>query len=89
MTMMMRMHELATARGDGLRPELLALLRRRAAIENDPAIRELATVEGGQCAGPPPTGAVDGAPPSGVLRFPDRLSISNQQRRSRKGNRCT
>jgi hypothetical protein len=55
MTGLIRLHELAKARGDGLRPELLALLRRRSAIETNPAVVELATARGERCAGPPPS----------------------------------
>jgi hypothetical protein len=89
MTIVIRMHELAMARGDGLRPELLALLRRRAAIENDPAITELDAIRGGLCAGPPPLGSATSETSTGVLRFPGPAAASDQQTRPGKDKRCT
>jgi hypothetical protein len=80
MSGLIRLHELATARGDGLRPELLALLRRRSAIENDPAVIELATARDERSAGLPPTASLSPIPAEGVLRFPSKTPADNVNR---------
>ncbi|WP_163271916.1 hypothetical protein [Chelativorans alearense] len=60
-----RLHQLAAPRGDGLRPELLALLRHRTAIEANPKMAEI-----GRQAGPSPIPALAGALSGNVLPFP-------------------
>ncbi|MCT7375287.1 hypothetical protein [Chelativorans salis] len=60
-----RLHHMAATRGDGLRPELLALLRHRTAIEANPKVVEIGTQ-----AGPSPMPALTGALPGNVLPFP-------------------
>ncbi|WP_159585999.1 hypothetical protein [Chelativorans xinjiangense] len=60
-----RLHQLAAPRGDGLRPELLALLRHRTAIEANPKVAEI-----GRQAGPSPMPARTAALPDNVLPFP-------------------
>ncbi|NGO50212.1 hypothetical protein [Allomesorhizobium camelthorni] len=63
------LHAIAAARGDGLRPEFLALIDR---IEAERAVADIARHRGDAQiqAGPNPTGAIGAEPPDGVIKFP-------------------
>jgi hypothetical protein len=63
------LHAIATARGDGLRPEFLALIDR---IEAERAVADIALHRGDQQiqAGPNPAGFVGAELPDGVVKFP-------------------
>lgn len=82
-----RLHELAAHNGDGLRPEFLDLMRRRASIEADPAVVELPS-DGWRSAGPPPMPGSQAAMPAGVLRPPPKTKIHSKQLKERKGKQC-
>lgn len=78
MTTLFSLHALAAQRGEGLRPEFLALSERLAAASvADPIATELGRHQA-DCmvpSGPHPVPAEGAAPPQGVLRFPtDRRS---------------
>jgi hypothetical protein len=62
-------HAIAAARGDGLRPEFLALIER---LEAARALDDIARHRGDAQiqAGPNPAGEVGAALPDGVVRFP-------------------
>lgn len=62
------LHSLAAPRGDGLAPQLLALLERRALIERA-ALARIGNADGFEQAGPNPSGA-NTAPDTNVLPFP-------------------
>lgn len=69
------LHEIAADRGDGLRPELLALLAPRAGGRSrDGVVVELSSRRGDAFvqSGPHPRGGPDAPLPEGVLRFPTR-----------------
>ncbi len=63
------LHAIAAARGDGLRPEFLALIDR---LEAERAVVDIARHRGDARiqAGPNPTGPIGATPPDGVVRFP-------------------
>jgi hypothetical protein len=63
------LHAIAAARGDGLRPEFLALIDR---LEAERAVADIARHRGDVLiqAGPNPTGMVGAALPDGVVKFP-------------------
>ena len=71
-------HAIAAARGDGLRPEFMALIGRLAA-EN--AVADIALHRGDARiqAGPNPKGAIGTALPEGVVRFPSATRNTNSQ----------
>jgi hypothetical protein len=66
-----RLHTIATARGDGLRPELLALFQRQHETARHPKVVVLRLHDRTQ-AGPSPTGVGMSDLPDGVLAFPAR-----------------
>ncbi|EHK56218.1 hypothetical protein [Allomesorhizobium alhagi] len=63
------LHAIAALRGDGLRPEFLALIDR---IEAERAVADIALHRGDAQiqAGPNPTGFVGAELPDGVVKFP-------------------
>jgi hypothetical protein len=63
------LHAIAATRGDGLRPEFLALFAR---LEAERAAADIALHRGDAQiqAGPNPTGAAGAALPDGVVKFP-------------------
>ena len=63
------LHAIAATRGDGLRPEFLALFAR---LEAERAVADIALHRGDAQiqAGPNPTGAAGAALPDGVVKFP-------------------
>jgi hypothetical protein len=63
------LHAIAVSRGDGLRPEFLALTDR---LEAERAVADIARHRGDVQiqAGPNPTGMVGAALPDGVVKFP-------------------
>lgn len=62
-------HAIAAARGDGLRPEFLALIDR---LEAEGAVADIARHRGDVQiqAGPNPAGVIGSVLPDGVVRFP-------------------
>lgn len=72
-----RLHRLAAARGDGLRPELLALLDRHQ--ENNTTDLNLAVIHGETIAGAHPQPRLDGALPENVVRFRPRSAGSENR----------
>lgn len=66
---MTRLHAIAAMRGDGLRPELLALFEQRQQVSLQPNVIELKP-HNRDCAGPGPLGADLAALPDSVLAFP-------------------
>ena len=71
-------HAIAAARGDGLRPEFMALIERIAA---ESAVADIALHRGGAQvqAGPNPAGLVGATLPEGVVRFPSATRNTNSQ----------
>lgn len=63
------LHAIAAARGDGLRPEFLALIDR---IEAERTVADIALHRGDAQiqAGPNPTGVIGAELPDGVVKFP-------------------
>lgn len=63
------LHAIAAARGDGLRPEFLALIDR---LEAERTVADIARHRGDMLiqAGPNPTGTAGAALPDGVAKFP-------------------
>jgi hypothetical protein len=63
------LHAIAAARGDGLRPEFLALIDR---LEAERTVADIARHRGDILiqAGPNPTGTTGAALPDGVVKFP-------------------
>lgn len=80
-------HDLAAGRGDGLRPELVRMLKIRAALAASDVLQLNARrADGFEQAGPNPVGDVESALPDGVLRYPAEVKakhLSKRQRRSR------
>jgi hypothetical protein len=77
-----QLHVLAAKRGDGLRPEFLALLDRQACvISGNPKIAGLRDYrpETHWQAGPNPLVVIDGTPPDNVLAFPDHRPHFGEQ----------
>jgi hypothetical protein len=75
---LMRLHTIAAARGDGLRPELVALFRERAnTMGADSKIEQFASyrTDAATQAGPNPVASVNGTMPEGVLMFPGPKSL--------------
>jgi len=73
------LHAIAARRGDGLRPELLALLRHRETHFNT-AIAEISRHRGDDFvqSGPNPQGRTGATLPEGVLRFPERAQTPSR-----------
>lgn len=68
-------HAMAAAQGDGLHPELRALMERRQALENDARIADLAGLRGDTVqAGPNPTPAPGAFRPGNVIDFNSRTA---------------
>lgn len=68
-------HAMAAAQGDGLRPELRALMERRQALENDARIADLAGLRGDTVqAGPNPAPAPGAFRPGNVIDFTSRAA---------------
>ncbi len=93
---LMRLHTIAAARGDGLRPELVALFRKSAnAIGADPKIEQLSSYRTNSAiqAGPNPVASVNGAMPEGVLMFPGhksaRADATPAPPHNLRGTQCT
>lgn len=63
------LHRLAAPRGDGLAPELLALLERRALVDQS-AAGHIGRAHGFEQAGPNPSGTAAAVPDTNVLPFP-------------------
>lgn len=82
---MLSLDRLAAARGDGLRPELRALLERRAAIETGPAVVAL---DAGQ-AGPNPPAARTLTLGDNVVPFAAKPLPDDEIRRKSKRLRAT
>ena len=82
-----RLHDLAAHNGDGLRPEFLDLMRRRASIEDDPAVVELPS-DGWRSAGPPPMPGSQATLPASVLCLRPKTTIHSKQLKERKGKQC-
>lgn len=81
-------HAIAADRGDGLRPELLALLRHHERhFGGNEAVVEISRRRGDDFvqSGPNPRGWTDAPLPESVLRFPARTTI---ERYTRKETRC-
>ncbi|ESY74067.1 hypothetical protein X743_08975 [Mesorhizobium sp. LNHC252B00] len=78
------LHELAAARGDGLRPELVRLMKARAVL-TAPGIAQLRERRGDdfEQAGPNPVGHAGTALPDAVLRFPGRAGAEPRAKRRR------
>lgn len=75
----MNLHAIAAARGDGLKPELLALLERRRGIALPSNVVALPLER--QWAGPGPSGAGMTGLPAGVLAFPARTNFDKPAKR--------
>ncbi len=68
-------HALAERHGDGLHPELRALMERRQALENDARIADLAGLRGDTVqAGPNPAPAPGAFRPGNVIDFKSRAA---------------
>lgn len=67
---LLRLHELASAFGDGLHPDLLRVFEERARIEGDPQVVPLGRHAAGMAeqAGPSPSGRPGLCVPGNVLR---------------------
>ena len=78
-----RLHAIAAARGDGLRPELLALFQRQYETARHPNVVVLQPHDRTQ-AGPSPVGIGTTDLPDGVLAFPARPCTSFQHASKRK-----
>lgn len=76
------LHALAAPRGDGLRPELLALFEHRAAVAGgEPRITELCRHRADFVvqSGPNPGLAAAAPLPEGVVRFPGRPACQQEE----------
>ncbi|MGQ2906807.1 MAG: hypothetical protein ACT6QU_02520 [Aliihoeflea sp.] len=82
-------HAMAAARGDGLHPELRALMGRRQALEADERIADLADVRGDTVqAGPNPTPAPGAFRPGNVIDFKSRaaeIAVDGEHGNAAKG----
>jgi hypothetical protein len=65
---LLRLHELASAFGDGLHPDLARLFEERARIEADPQVVRLSDHGAPEQAGPSPAGRAGLFVPGNVLR---------------------
>ncbi len=83
MNALTRLHTIAAARGDGLRPELLALFQRQHETSRHPNVVVLQPQDRTQ-AGPSPVGIGTTDLPDGVLAFPARPCTSFQHASKRK-----
>jgi hypothetical protein len=72
------LHAIAAARGDGLRPEFLALIDR---LEAERAVIDIARHRGDVPiqAGPNPRGTAGAALPDGVVKFPQAACKTDSQ----------
>lgn len=72
------LHAIAAARGDGLRPEFLALIDR---LEAERAVADIARHRGDVLiqAGPNPTGTAGATLPDGVVKFPQAACKTDSQ----------
>jgi hypothetical protein len=79
------LHALAASRGDGLRPELLALLKQREAIQAS-GVSDIAGFREGafRQAGPNPVRSVSGPLPDGVLSFLRKPALPSHDARTRR-----
>ena len=86
---LLRLHELATAFGDGLHPDLLRLFEERARIEADPQVVRLGGHGVPEQAGPVPAGRPGLFVPGNVLRIVGREAAKDlpASRQSLKGTR--
>lgn len=84
-----RLHMIAAARGDGLRPELLALLRRCDQAGADKKIETLASYRSDAPvqAGPSPVTRLGETLPEGVLAFPANKHPSVEMRGNKSARR--
>ncbi len=91
MTMnLLRLHELASAFGDGLHPDLLHLFEERARLEADPQVVRLADHGVPEQAGPSPSGRPGLFVPGNVLGVVGRAAeeqLPDRYSRSLKGTR--
>lgn len=73
--LLLGLHAIASARGDGLHPQLRGLMERRQAQENDARIADLAGLRGEVLqAGPNPTPAPGAFRPGNVIDFKSRAA---------------
>ena len=86
---LLRLHELATAFGDCLHPDLVRLFEERARIETDPRVVRLAGHGVPEQAGPVPAGRPGLFVPGNVLRVAGCEAAAKQpaSRQSLKGTR--
>ena len=86
---LLRLHELATAFGDGLHPDLVRLFEERARIETDPQVLRLAGHGVPEQAGPVPAGRPGLFVPGNVLRVVGREAVAKRpaSRQNLKGTR--
>jgi hypothetical protein len=73
--LLLGLHAIASARGDGLHPQLHGLMERRQALENDARIADLAGLRGEVLqAGPNPMPAPGAFRPGNVIDFKSRAA---------------
>ncbi|MBX3573121.1 MAG: hypothetical protein KF694_12290 [Mesorhizobium sp.] len=86
---LLRLHELATAFGDGLHPDLVRLFEECARIETDPQVVRLAGPGVREQAGPVPAGRAGLFVPGNVLRVVGREAVAKRpaSRQNLKGTR--
>ena len=86
---LLRLHELASALGDGLHPDLARLFEERARVETDPQVVRLCDHGVPEQAGPSPVGRAGLFVPGNVLRVIGRAAAEQPpaSRHSLKGTR--
>lgn len=86
---LLRLHELASAFGDGLHPDLVRLFEERARIEADPQVVRLADHGAPEQAGPSPAARAGLFVPGNVLRVVGRAAAEKPpvSHKSLKGTR--
>jgi hypothetical protein len=88
--LLLGLHAIASARGDGLHPQLRGLMERRQALENDARIADLADLRGDLPvqAGPNPPPAPGAFRPGNVIDFKSRaaeIAVDTETNKATKG----